>query len=354
MPEQSKKVISKYQGEKDYDKELAKLCRKITDVVPHKLKGVTSNDPEYWGLKEVLTPPMVKVLNKMKLRKFYLFEELLKMNPEYNPVDFQKLLDDMAVVGILEYDYGDNYNDDGPIPNAPKIKRYMLSYFVPGSAELMNSTVERIAKNPAVASFFERMTFIPLAGITEMLPPGGGGVGMHVIPVEKAIANEKESLDIEHISHWMKKYEGHISAGICSCRASRAMLGEGCIDDNDDWCIQFGDMADYTVETGRAHYITKERALEIFELSEKNGFVHQITNIDGENKIFDICNCDVKICNALRTALLFNTPNLERSAYTARVTKDNCVACGRCVENCPAGAVKLGQKLCKGDGKEQT
>ncbi len=76
----------------------------------------------------------------------------------------------------------------------------MLSYFVPGSAELMNSTVERIAKNPAVASFFERMTFIPLAGITEMLPPGGGGVGMHVIPVEKAIANEKESLDILFLS----------------------------------------------------------------------------------------------------------------------------------------------------------
>ncbi|MBQ6730825.1 MAG: FAD-dependent oxidoreductase [Bacilli bacterium] len=358
MPEKSQKIVSKYEGETgySYEKKLIKLCRKITDVVPHKLFGMNTNDPEYWGLREVLTEEMIDVLLKMKQRKHYTFEELLKINKEYAdcPLDFQKLLDDMSVIGIIEYDYGDNYAWDHPIEDAPKIKRYMLSYFVPGSAELMNSTVERIAKNPAVASFFERMTFIPLAGITEMLPPGGGGVGMHVIPVEKAIANEKESLDIEHISHWMKKYEGHISAGICSCRASRAMLGEGCIDDNDDWCIQFGDMADYTVETGRAHYITKERALEIFELAEKNGFVHQITNIDGENKIFDICNCDVKICNALRTALLFNTPNLERSAYTAKVTKDNCVACGRCVENCPAGAVKLGQKLCKGDGKEQT
>ena len=80
-------------------------------------------------------------------------------------------------------------------------------------------------------------------------------------------------------------------------------------------------MADYTVETGRAHYITKERALEILKLAEKNGYVHQITNIDGENKIFDICNCNVKICNALRTSLLFNTPYLSRSAYTAKVQK---------------------------------
>ena len=357
MPEKNTKIVSQYEGEKGYtyEKKLIKLCRKITDVVPHKLLGMTTKDPEYWGLREVLTEPMIDALLKMKQRKHYTFEELWKMNPEYSekPVEFQKLLDDMAMVGILEYDYGDNYAWDHPIKDAPKIKRYMLSYFVPGSAELMNSTVDRIKKNPAVASFFERMTFIPLAGVTEMLPPGGGGVGMHVIPVEKAIANEQQSLDIEHISHWMKKYEGHLAAGICSCRASRAMLGDGCIDDNDDWCIQFGDMADYAVETGRAHYITKERALEIFELAEKNGFVHQITNIDGENKIFDICNCDVKICNALRTALLFNTPNLERSAYTANVTKDKCVACGMCVENCPAGAVKLGQKLCKADGKEQ-
>lgn len=56
--------------------------------------------------------------------------------------------------------------------------------------------------------------------------------------------------------------------------------------------------------------------------------------------------------NALRTSLLFNTPYLSRSAYTAKVTKENCVACGKCVETCPAGAVKLGQKLCHKDGTD--
>ena len=30
------------------------------------------------------------------------------------------------------------------------------------------------------------------------------------------------------------------------------------------------------------HYITKEQALEIFKQAEDNGFVHQITNIDGK------------------------------------------------------------------------
>lgn len=364
MPKQNEKVISKYQGEAESEitKKYQKLARKITDVVPHKLLGVKTTDPEYWGLREMLTPDMCDVLLKMKVRKLYTFEELRKMNKEFEPAALQKLLDEMSVIGILEYDYGELYAHDHPTGNFDirekpeeekrKIRRYKLSFFVPGSAELFNSSVDRIKKNPAVTSFFERMTFIPLAGVTEMIRPGGNGIGMHVIPVEKEVNACNESVDIEHISHWLSKYDGHISAGICSCRASRAVLGDGCTDDVDDWCIQVGDMADYTVETGRAHYITKERALEILELAEKNGYVHQVTNIDGTDKIFDICNCNVKICNALRTSLLFNTPNLSRSAYTAKVEKDKCVACGKCVEICPAGAVKLGQKLCKKDGSE--
>lgn len=355
MPEQYKSVKPKWQGDPNPDEKILKLGRKITDVLPHKLKGITSNDPEYWGLKEVVTEPMADVALKMKLRHHYTFEELFAMNPEYkdDAAKFQKLLDEMSYLGLLEYDYGNHYTDQGPIKDAPKVRRYLLPPFVPGSGEFFNMRQDRIHEHPAVGSFFERMTFIPLQNVTFMVPEGGDGIGMHVIPVEKAISMEEKSLPIEKISYWLQKYEGHLAAGICSCRASRAELGEGCGDDPDDWCIGVGDMAEYLVETGKGHYVSKEKALEIFTRAEKNGFVHQITNIDGKDKIFAICNCDVKICNALRTSMLFNTPNLSRSAYTAKVTPEKCVACGLCVENCPAGAVKLGQKLCRKNGKPQ-
>ena len=56
MPEQNKRIISRFQNEKDFDREYAKLAKKITDVAKHKIGGITANDPEYWGLKEVLTP----------------------------------------------------------------------------------------------------------------------------------------------------------------------------------------------------------------------------------------------------------------------------------------------------------
>ncbi len=171
MPAQNEKIISKYQGEKNPDKRYVKLGKKITDVVPHKIFGVKTTDPEYWGLREVLTPEMCDVANKMKLRKFYSFEKLLKMNKKLDAAELQKLLDEMSYIGILEYDYGDNYDHYGELKDKPRVKRYRVPFYVPGSAELFNSSLDRIKKNPAVTSFFERMTFIPLAGVTQMVPP---------------------------------------------------------------------------------------------------------------------------------------------------------------------------------------
>lgn len=323
---------------------IAKLVAMITDRVPAKLKGVKGNDPEYWGLADLISDEMADVALKMGVRKPKTIGQLMKLTKlEREPL--QKLLDDMAWVGLIEYNWE---NLDGKNPNHEK--RYVLPQFVPGSAEFFNMRRSQMDEHPQVAAFFERMTFLPLEKITPMVPPGGAGIGMHVIPVEKAIETENEAVGLEKISYWLHKYEGKYAKSMCSCRASRQYLNEGCGDDPESWCIAVGDMATYIVETGRGEYITYDEAMAIFKKAEDNGFVHQITNIDGEQKIFGICNCNVNVCNALRTSQLFNTPNMSRSAYVARVETDQCVACGRCVEYCPAGAVKLGQKLCTKDG----
>ena len=324
---------------------IVKLGRMITDRVPAKLGGVTGNDPEYWGLAGLVTDEMADVALKMGVRKPKTFAQLQKLTG-LETEKLEKLLADMSLIGLLEYNWE---NLDGKNPSHEK--RWILPQFVPGSAEFFNMRMEQIEEHPEVAAFFERMTFLPLEKITPMVPPGGAGIGMHVIPVEKAIETENQTASVEHISHWLKKYEGKYAASPCSCRASRAKLGEGCGDDPEGWCIAVGDMADYVVETGKGgRYITYDEVMEILQKAEDNGFVHQITNIDGEQKIFAICNCNVNVCNALRTSQLYNTPNMSRSAYVARVEPENCVACGRCVEVCPAGAVKLGQKLCTKDG----
>lgn len=357
--EQYNQWPANHKNDKAPSEKIIKLGRKITDVAGHIMGGVKVEDPEYWGLAEIITEEMAEVGLSMKKRVPYTFSELCHLNkiPKEGEEKFQKLLDEMSYIGLLEYDYGYHYDHNGRTREQTE-RRYILPMFVPGSAELFNmeelpdGSNPRLKEHPDVAAFFERMTFIPLAGITQMVPPGGAGIGMHVIPVEKAISMENQSMDIEHLSYWLKKYEGHIGVGRCSCRASRKVIGEGVADDDFGWCIGVGDFADYCRETGKGHDITYEEAMAILKRAEDNGFVHQITNIDGDNKIFGICNCNVNICNALRTSQLFNTPNMSRSAYVAHVDKDKCVACGRCVEYCPAGATRLGQKLCQKDGSE--
>lgn len=323
---------------------IAKLGKKITDRIPQKLglKKITRNDPEYWGLAGVLTDEEAELAVKLGVRKPKTLAEIVKLSG-LEEKKCEALLEEMSRKGLLEYNW----------ENPKHEKQYVLPMYVPGCAEFFNMNANILDSNPEMGTFFEHMSRLPLEKITPFVPEGGAGIGMHVIPVEKAIQMENESVDLEHISHWLNKYEGKYAASPCSCRRSRLTHGEGCADDPEGWCIAVGDMADYVVETQKdGRYIDKEEALEILKAAEDNGFVHQITNIDGANKIFAICNCNVNVCYALRTSQLFNTPNMSRSAYVAKVEKANCVACGKCVEFCLAGAVKLGQKLCDKEGCE--
>ena len=323
---------------------IAKLGKKITDRIPQKLglKKMTRNDPEYWGLAGVLTDEEAELAVKLGVRKPKTLAEIVKLSG-LEEKKCEALLEEMSRKGLLEYNW----------ENPKHEKQYVLPMYVPGCAEFFNMNANILDSNPEMGTFFEHMSRLPLEKITPFVPEGGAGIGMHVIPVEKAIEMENESVDLEHISHWLSKYEGKYAASPCSCRRSRLTHGEGCADDPEGWCIAVGDMADYVVETQKdGRYIDKTEALEILKAAEDNGFVHQITNIDGANKIFAICNCNVNVCYALRTSQLFNTPNMSRSAYVAKVDKANCVACGKCVEFCPAGAVKLGQKLCDKEGCE--
>ncbi len=319
-----------------------KLATMITDRYIKKFsKQINNCDPEYWALDRILTKRQVKfLLSFKKVRTPYFPEQLAEMN-HMSVKNTKKLLKYLCWIGLVEMT-----RDEKP----PYDKMYNVPIFVPGSAEFMMMNDRLTNKHPELATFFNLMTQLPLAGITQMVPPGGAGIGMHVIPVEKAISMENKSVPVEHISHWLKKYDKY-SIGQCTCRKQQTMRKEGTGDIRGEFCMGVGDMAEYCVDKGMGRYITYEEALEVLERAERHGFVHQITNIDGEDKIVAICNCAPGVCNALRTSQLYNTPNMSASAYRAHVDMEACVACGKCVEVCPVGAAKLGQKLCTKTGR---
>ena len=337
-----------YWQDPDYvpaDPEKAELVKKLAETITDRIKKklfhkINHRDPEYWILDMILNKEQVKfLLNFKKTRVPYSVPELAEMNG-MSIEDTQKMIERLRWIGIIE-------QTRSKTPD--KHLQYELPIFVPGSAEFMMMQEKLTDEFPQLATFFNLMTQIPLAGITQLVPPGGAGIGMHVIPVEKAIKTESRSMPVEHLSRWIDMYD-KFSITECSCRKQQAIRGEGSGEIRGDYCIAVGDMAEYMFDRGIGHYVSKEEVYEILERAERHGYVHQITNIDGEDKVVAICNCAPGVCNALRTSQLFNTPNMSASAYRAHVEKEKCVACGKCVEVCPVGAAKLGQKLCRKDG----
>ena len=169
---------------------IAKLGKLITDRIPQKLglKKITKDDPEYWALSAIVSDEEAELAMKLGVRKpktFKQIQELSGMETE----KLEKMLEHMSFTGLLEYNWE---NLDGKNPNHEK--RWVLPMYVPGSAEFTNMNETIIGEHPEMGRFFERMSFLPLTKVTPMVPPGGAGIGMHVIPVEKAIEMEEQSV----------------------------------------------------------------------------------------------------------------------------------------------------------------
>ena len=323
------------------EKLVKKLAVLITDNIPRKLPGgMKENHMDFWILDRMLTKDEVIFMLSFKKRRSPLTTKELAARNHMSEEAAQKVIDHLLWIGILEQ------NRD----NADHHIQYLIPKWVVGSGEYMVEHPTLPDEHPEVATMFNLAPQEPLELAAKLIPPGGAGIGMHVIPVEKAIEANSESVSVEHLSHWLQKYDTFCTM-VCACRKAQRIRGEGVGDIEGQMCIGVGDIAEFLVTSGKdAHYITREQAMEIIERAERKGYVHQITNLDGPNRIVGICNCSPGSCYGLRTSQLFNTPNMSRSAYRAHVDKSKCVACGKCVEVCPAGAAKLGQKLCKADG----
>ena len=320
-----------------------KLARMITDNIPRKLPfGMHENHMDFWILDRLLTKEEVRFMLCFKKRRVGRTTRELAEANHMSEEKAQEIIDHLLWIGILEQ------NRD----NADHHIQYLIPKWVVGSGEYMVEHPTLPDLSPEVATMFNLAPQEPLELAAKLVPPGGAGIGMHVIPVEKAIEAESVTVDVEHLSHWLEKYDT-FCAMVCACRKAQRIRGEGVGDIEGYMCIGVGDIAEFLVTSGKdAHYITREEAMEIIMRAERKGYVHQITNLDGPNRIVGICNCSPGSCYGLRTSQLFNTPNMSRSAYRAHVETDKCVACGKCVEVCPAGAAKLGQKLCRRDGSK--
>ncbi len=305
--------------------ELVNLIRSMPD------EPLKETAPEYYGLECVVTDDMADVALGMDLRRYMGVEEISQRCGK--PLEeTHKLLLALEDIGVIE----------SKVENG--VEEFILLIFVPGVFELMVADLPQVEAHPEIARAFEEYTRIRMGRMVPNVPRGHGP--MRVIPVQTAVAGGTRTASFEEITYWLDKYDPSIAVGDCECRISRRLMGEGCGHLEKDMCVIVGHTAESTIRTGKTRRITKQEALDIFKKAEENGLMHQVTNIDGPDKIFAICNCCRCSCFALRTSQYFNTPNLSNCNYVAKIDEGKCVACGQCVETCPGDALQLGQKIC--------
>ncbi|MGB9802283.1 MAG: ATP-binding protein [Desulfofundulus sp.] len=91
---------------------------------------------------------------------------------------------------------------------------------------------------------------------------------------------------------------------------------------------------------GGVEFVTPQEAKEWLAEINKKGMVHTFWTF-GTPYIGGICNCEYPVCLGIRNRLDFDIHVLRKGEHYAVVNQDLCSGCGRCVERCQFGAVKI-------------
>lgn len=295
--------------------------------------SITPESAEYELLDLLLTDDELQVMYALALMK-PLPPSAVAARAKMPVAKVKRILRDLVKRAIIA---------DAIVPGV-NLEFYLLPVFAPGLFEFLLTNDRFMEENPEVAFLFERHCDI---SYQEVGPSSPMGVGiMRVIPVESSLPAETKQISMERLSYLLDTtIAGSFCLVPCQCRRVRRIMGEGIGEREEGMCLYSGLLAESMLRHGRGYRVTKEEAYEHIKRVEEMGCMHQITTLYN-GLTFAVCNCNPKSCLALGATQYLNAPNMSRSNYVAQVNKENCVACGQCVEICAGGALKLGQKIC--------
>lgn len=148
-------------------------------------------------------------------------------------------------------------------------------------------------------------------------------------------------------SSWRETIEKNSKFALspCQCRLEKEVTGtRACKEEHKDrveTCISVGEIAQYFIDRGIGHEITREEAVQTIEDSIDAGLVvEQLFSKHSEV----ICQCHGDCCKLLTTYVaLGGAGNMmdNISNYNLKYDKDACIGCGACVDRCPMFAITL-------------
>lgn len=180
------------------------------------------------------------------------------------------------------------------------------------------------------ASLFEQyMEEGGAAGIMQPLP------SLHRVIPSQGVVEPDRILPYDDVRPIIERGKTFRVRG-CICRVQQDLIGERKCDFPLENCIIiYGSERPPSPDD-----ISKERAIEILDETEKVGLVHTTANV--VNDITYICNCCGCCCGILRG---FNEWGIDeaiaRANYLALVDPESCTGCEVCVQRCQVGAMSM-------------
>ncbi len=154
---------------------------------------------------------------------------------------------------------------------------------------------------------------------------------IRVIPVGATIESKAKVLAMEDVRDIINKAQT-LAVTPCTCRTVDGKCGKPV-----ETCIQVNRAAEYALQRGTGRALTKEEAIGLLHLAEKEGLVHIVDNHQTVDHI--ICNCCGDCC------INWRLPNFKKfaapSRFRAAVMREECIGCQACLERCYFGAIQM-------------
>ena len=285
--------------------------------------------PFYALMEELFTPEEAELASKMPLGLVSAAE--LATETGGDPKVTEELLESTANKGLVfAYERGG-------------VMFYQLMVLVPGMFEMQFCSGEVSERTKKLARLFEDY-FLVLMHVMDKASSGATAEVMPIVPFARVITMEQEipgGVEVypyDLVSHYIEKSKD-LAVSTCYCRHHGELVGRPC-DKPKEVCMSFGPGAKFVTQRGFGRSISKEEALKILKLSEKEGLVHCASNT---GKYIDfICNCCTCHCGILQSVKNAASPSMiAASSFIVSLEEGECSGCGDCVEMCPMDALEM-------------
>ena len=163
------------------------------------------------------------------------------------------------------------------------------------------------------------------------------------IEINKSLKVEHEVLPYEVLKKYLSKQK-LFAIQQCSCRTAAKHSGNPCKRTDENFCVSAGLLAKQVLRDGVGKKVTRDELLEIMKKAEKEGLIHQSTNMK-KTSLF-ICNCCPCCCGVFKQVKELGMKGLAaKPNYQPEVDPEKCVKCQTCVKICPMEAINLEDQI---------